>query len=93
MLHSTYFQEPRALKYMMLIYLKEDVLTEAERTHCYEESAACLEPRGLPILGGFVRFPGEAATTRMKMWESGAARKPLPRSRALNRQAQNKFKE
>lgn len=28
------------MKYMLLIYLEEDALSESERTHCYEDSAA-----------------------------------------------------
>ena len=53
------------MKYMLLIYMEEDALTEPERAHCYEESAQLA--RDLDEEGRFVAtaplYPVSTATS------------------------------
>jgi hypothetical protein len=61
--------EARAMKYMLLVYLDEHALTEAEREHCYVESAQLardLDSRGNYISAGPLHPVATATSLRVR---------------------------
>lgn len=66
---STNLTEEQAMKYMLLVYLDEQALSEAEREHCYVESAQLtqdLNASGNYIYAGPLHPTSTATSVRVR---------------------------